>query len=266
MNFNQFPSTYSKGISYRQGVTGYTNDNDGSTKFFLKDLIKGSYLKNNQNLSEKNKIEDNEKKLQKNDKHQSFNVSYTWETDEISGIRFINVLNKKDKKKLGFQCIYCRDKQLFKKKSSVLYHMVTFNHGLKSSIVEELKLIDKDNDNRLNFINNFNIQKCAERERRNENEKEVKKEYLSDDKLIKLEIEFVSTLNLLTLDELKTLHFFFFPENLLLINEHVNKESIIEGFITSINLISNKYSQTIKNAYNEQTFKRNTKLITLDEY
>ncbi|CAD2105469.1 conserved Plasmodium protein, unknown function [Plasmodium vinckei brucechwatti] len=239
---------------------------------FFCDLIKESLLEND-DISEGNKTRNTENKFNEHqDKHQSFNVSYTWETDAISGLKFINVLNKQDKKKLGFQCIYCRDKQLFKKKSSVLYHMVTFNHGLKSSVVEDLKFNERNSYERLNFINNLNVSKGieSEGEKRIENERkeetEISKNSFNDCKVIKLEIEFVSTLNLLTYEELISLYVYFFPEKLFSINEHVNKESIIEDFLLSINLVSKKYSKTIKDAYSQSAITKDAKYISVNEY
>ncbi|CRH02737.1 conserved Plasmodium protein, unknown function [Plasmodium relictum] len=258
MNFCDFPISNSKGVCHRQRTTEY--ENNGITKFFLKDLIKESSLKNNDIAS--NQVQNNENNFQQNDKNQSFNVSYIWETDTISGLRFINVLNKKDKKKLGFQCIYCRDKQLFKKKSSVLYHMVTFNHGLKTSVIEELKINERNSDDRLDFINNFNVEKPITKKKENE----VQKESVNDYNLIKLEIEFVSTLNLLTHEELKTLFLLFFPEDLLSVNEYMNKENIIENFLLNINSISKKYSGTIKETYNSHILNKDVNHITLNEY
>ncbi|EAA17253.1 hypothetical protein, partial [Plasmodium yoelii yoelii] len=250
-----FPaSTLRKGV-HRQRTIEQTKENSGITKFFLKDLIKESLLEND-DISEGNKTKNTEKKFNEHDKHQSFNVSYTWETDAISGLKFINVLNKQDKKKLGFQCIYCRDKQLFKKKSSVLYHM--FN--------------ERNPYERLNFINNLNVEKGIEsvREKRIENERkeetEISKNNFNDYKVIKLEIEFVSTLNLLTYEELVSLYVYFFPEKLFSINEHVNKESIIENFLLSINLISKKYSKTIKDAYSQSVITKDENYISVNEY
>ncbi|CAD2114131.1 hypothetical protein YYG_00487 [Plasmodium vinckei petteri] len=271
MNFSAFPaSTLRKGV-HRQRTIEQTKENSGITKFFLKDLIKESLLEND-DISEGNKTRNTENKFNEHDKHQSFNVSYTWETDAISGLKFINVLNKQDKKKLGFQCIYCRDKQLFKKKSSVLYHMVTFNHGLKSSVVEDLKFNERNSYERLNFINNLNVSKGIESvgEKRTENERkeetEISKNSFNDYKVIKLEIEFVSTLNLLTYEELISLYVYFFPEKLFSINEHVNKESIIEDFLLSINLVSKKYSKTIKDAYSQSAITKDAKYISVNEY
>ncbi|SCM25450.1 conserved Plasmodium protein, unknown function [Plasmodium chabaudi adami] len=271
MNFSSFPaSTLRKGV-HRQRTIEQAKENSGITKFFLKDLIKESLLEND-DISEGNKTRNTENRFNEHDKHQSFNVSYTWETDAISGLKFINVLNKQDKKKLGFQCIYCRDKQLFKKKSSVLYHMVTFNHGLKSSVVEDLKFNERNSHERLNFINNLNVGKGIEsrEEKRIENERkeetEISKNSFNDYKVIKLEIEFVSTLNLLTYEELISLYVYFFPEKLFSINEHVNKESIIEDFLLSINLISKKYSKTIKDAYSQSAITKDAKYISVNEY
>ncbi|CRG96947.1 conserved Plasmodium protein, unknown function [Plasmodium gallinaceum] len=258
MNFCDFPISNSKGVCHRQITKEY--ENSGITKFFLKDLIKESSLKNNDSISN-NQIKNDENNFQQNDKNQSFNVSYTWETDTISGLRFINVLNKKDKKKLGFQCIYCRDKQLFKKKSSVLYHMVTFNHGLKTSVIEELK-IERNLDDRLDFIKNFNLEKPTTEKKENE----IQKEFVNDYNLIKLEIEFVSTLNLLTHEELKTLFLLFFPENLLSINQYMSKENIIEIFLLNISSISEKYSGTIKKIYNAPILNKDVDHISLSEY
>ncbi|VEV59233.1 conserved Plasmodium protein, unknown function [Plasmodium vinckei vinckei] len=271
MNFSAFPeSTLRKGV-HRQRTIEQTKENSGITKFFLKDLIKESLLEND-DISEGNKTRNTEKKFNEHDKHQSFNVSYTWETDAISGLKFINVLNKQDKKKLGFQCIYCRDKQLFKKKSSVLYHMVTFNHGLKSSVVEDLKFNERNSYERLNFINNLNMSKGIEigGEKRTENERkeetDISKNSFNDYKVIKLEIKFVSTLNLLTYEELISLYVYFFPEKVFSINEHVNKESIIEDFLLSINLVSKKYSKTIKDAYSQSAITKDAKYISVNEY
>ncbi|SCP03593.1 conserved Plasmodium protein, unknown function [Plasmodium malariae] len=269
--FYFYPISSLKGVSHRQRTTEYSKEHNGITKFFLKDLIKESSLKNSDTVSD-NKTENKEKHTKQNDKNPSFNVSYTWETDSISGLRYINVLNKKDKKKLGFQCIYCRDKQLFKKKNSVLYHMVTFNHGLKSSVVEELKLNERTSDDRLNFINNFDVKKRIEKEKEKEEkekkvnlkikQQETQKESFNDYSLIKLEIEFVSTLYLLTYEELEALYFFFFSENLFPLNDkYMNKENIIEKFLTSISSISNKYS-----TYNVPNLKNDVQYITLSEY
>ncbi|CXJ24344.1 conserved Plasmodium protein, unknown function [Plasmodium berghei] len=271
MNFSAFPaSTLRKGV-HRQRTIEQTKENSGITKFFLKDLIKESLLEND-DISEGNKTKNTKNKFNEHDKHQSFNVSYTWETDAISGLKFVNVLNKQDKKKLGFQCIYCRDKQLFKKKSSVLYHMVTFNHGLKLSIVEDLKFNERNSYERLNFINNLNVEKGIESvgmkiiENERKEETEISKNNFNDYKVIKLEIEFVSTLNLLTYEELVSLYLYFFPEKLFSINEHVNKESIIENFLLSINLISKKYSKTIKDAYSQSVITKDAKYISVNEY
>ncbi|SOV80746.1 conserved Plasmodium protein, unknown function [Plasmodium reichenowi] len=261
MSICQFPISNSKGICYRQRTTECVKENNGITKFFLKDLIKESSLKN-EDVTKKD-IEDKEKKnVQQNEKNQSFNVSYTWETDAISGLRFINVLNKKDKKKLGFQCIYCRDRQLFKKKSSVLYHMVTFNHGLKNSVIDELKINERTSDDRLNFINNFNTEKQITIEKENIVEKNVTKDY----NLIKLEIEFVSTMNLLTFEELKELFLFFFPEQVISIDENMIKENIIEKFLLNINSLSENYSRIIEKEYHVPDYSKDLNLITLSEY
>ncbi|SOV79387.1 conserved Plasmodium protein, unknown function [Plasmodium sp. gorilla clade G3] len=262
MSICQFPISNSKGICYRQRTTECVKENNGITKFFLKDLIKESSLKNNDDVT-KNEIQDKEKKnAHQNEKNQSFNVSYTWETDTISGLRFINVLNKKDKKKLGFQCIYCRDRQLFKKKSSVLYHMVTFNHGLKNSVIDELKINERSSDDRLNFINNFNSEKQITIEKENVVEKNVTKDY----NLIKLEIEFVSTMNLLTFDELKELFLFFFPEQVMSIDENIIKENIIEKFLLNINSLSENYSRIIEKEYHVPDYSKDLNHITLSEY
>ncbi|CDO65585.1 conserved Plasmodium protein, unknown function [Plasmodium reichenowi] len=261
MSICQFPISNSKGICYRQRTTECVKENNGITKFFLKDLIKESSLKN-EDVTKKD-IEDKEKKnVQQNEKNQSFNVSYTWETDAISGLRFINVLNKKDKKKLGFQCIYCRDRQLFKKKSSVLYHMVTFNHGLKNSVIDELKINERTSDDRLKFINNFNTEKQITIEKENIVEKNVTKDY----NLIKLEIEFVSTMNLLTFEELKELFLFFFPEQVISIDENMIKENIIEKFLLNINSLSENYSRIIEKEYHVPDYSKDLNLITLSEY
>ncbi|SPJ11507.1 conserved Plasmodium protein, unknown function [Plasmodium sp. DRC-Itaito] len=262
MSICQFPISNSKGICYRQRTTECVKENNGITKFFLKDLIKESSLKNNDDVTKK-EIQDKEKKnVHQNEKNQSFNVSYTWETDTISGLRFINVLNKKDKKKLGFQCIYCRDRQLFKKKSSVLFHMVTFNHGLKNSVIDELKINERTSDDRLNFINNFNAEKQITIEKENIVEKNVIKDY----NLIKLEIEFVSTMNLLTFDELKELFFFFFPEQVMSIDENIIKENIIEKFLLNINSLSENYSRIIEKEYHVPDYSKDLNHITLSEY
>ncbi|KYN98109.1 hypothetical protein PGSY75_1231000 [Plasmodium gaboni] len=262
MSICQFPISNSKGICYRQRTTECVKENNGITKFFLKDLIKESTLKNNDDVS-KNEIQDKEKKnVHPNEKNQSFNVSYTWETDIISGLRFINVLNKKDKKKLGFQCIYCRDRQLFKKKSSVLFHMVTFNHGLKNSVIDELKINERTSDDRLNFINNFNAEKQITIEKENIVEKNITKDY----NLIKLEIEFVSTMNLLTLDELKELFLFFFPEQVMSTDENIIKENVIEKFLLNINSLSENYSRIIEKEYHMPHCSKDLNHITLSEY
>ncbi|SBT49440.1 conserved Plasmodium protein, unknown function [Plasmodium ovale wallikeri] len=245
MSFSEFPLSSLRGVSHRQSTKECAKENNGITKLFLKDLIKGSFQKNADATSD-NKTGYNEKKLEKDDKNQSFNVSYTWETDSISGFR---------------------DKQLFKKKSSVLYHMVTFNHGLKASIVEELKLNEGNQDERLNFINNFNVEKCVEKCVEKENI--VQKECSYNYDVIKLEIEFISTMNLLTHEELEALHLFFFPENtvnLLSANEHVSKENIIETFLLDISSVSKKYTQRIKAAYDKPILSRDTEYITLNDY
>ncbi|SBS98448.1 conserved Plasmodium protein, unknown function [Plasmodium ovale curtisi] len=245
MSFSEFPLSSLRGVSHRQSTKECAKENNGITKFFLKDLIKGSFQKNADATSD-NKTEYNEKKLEKDDKNQSFNVSYTWETDSISGFR---------------------NKQLFKKKSSVLYHMVTFNHGLKASIVEELKLNEGNQDERLNFINNFNVEKCVEKCVEKENI--VQKECSYNYDVIKLEIEFISTMNLLTHEELEALHLFFFPENtvnLLSTNEHVSKENIIETFLLDISSVSKKYTQRIKAVYDKPILSRDMEYITLNDY
>ncbi|GAB69138.1 hypothetical protein PCYB_145660 [Plasmodium cynomolgi strain B] len=192
--------------------------------------------------------------------------------------RFVNVLNKKDKKKLGIQCIYCRDKQLFKFKRSVLYHMVTFDHGLKSSVMEELKLNEKNADERSEFINNFNAEKCAQRRTQSgseilektgigeEPERKHTKKCCNNYELIKLEIEFVATLNLLTCEELEALFCFFFPEKTFSFSECTDKEIIIEHFLQNISSVSTKYSSLIKSAYDEPILNKDAKCATLQEY
>ncbi|KOB59263.1 hypothetical protein PFHG_01019 [Plasmodium falciparum HB3] len=241
MSICQFPISNSKGICYRQRTTECVKENNGITKFFLKDLIKESSLKNNEDVTKKD-IEDKEKKnVQQNEKNQSFNVSYTWETDTISGLR---------------------DRQLFKKKSSVLYHMVTFNHGLKNSVIDELKINERTSDDRLNFINNFNTEKQITIEKENIVEKNVTKDY----NLIKLEIEFVSTMNLLTFEELKELFLFFFPEQVMSIDENIIKENIIEKFLLNINSLSENYSRIIEKEYHVPDYSKDLNLITLSEY
>ncbi|KJP88756.1 hypothetical protein AK88_01637 [Plasmodium fragile] len=273
----QFPVSHSGEANHRQSATQCVKENNGITKFFLKDLIKESSLKNAAVVSGE-KAEHERRNVQKDDKNQPFNVTYTWETDPISGFRFVNVLNKKDKKKLGIQCIYCRDKQLFRFKRSVLCHMVTFDHGLKSSVMEELKLNEKNADERSEFINNFNAEKCAQRraqsgseilERRGigeEPERKHTKKCCNNYELIKLEIEFVATLNLLTCDELESLFCFFFSEKIFSFSECTDKEIIIEQFLQNISSVSMKYSSLIKSAYDEPILNKDAKCATLQEY
>ncbi|CAA9991099.1 conserved Plasmodium protein, unknown function [Plasmodium knowlesi strain H] len=280
MNFRrmaQFPLNHLGEANHRQSITQCVKENNGITKFFLKDLIKESSLKNAASVSDE-KAEHERRNVQKDDKNQPFNVTYTWETDPISGFRFVNVLNKKDKKKLGIQCIYCRDKKLFRFKRSVLYHMVTFDHGLKSSVMEELQLNEKNADERSEFINNFNEEKCAQRraqsgsenfDRRGigeEPERKHARKCCNNYELIKLEIEFVATLNLLTCEELKALFCFFFPEKIFSFSECTNKEIIIEHFLQNISSVSTKYSSLIKSAYDEPILNKDTKYVTLQEY
>ncbi|GAW83686.1 hypothetical protein, conserved [Plasmodium gonderi] len=264
MSFHKFPASILKGSSHRQNTTQCVKENNGITKIFLKDLIKESSLQNATVVSNKN-TENKEINVQKNEKNESFNVTYTWETDSIS--------------------IYCRDKQLFAKKRSVLFHMVTFNHGLKSSIVEELKvcptiLSKKSSDERLEFINNFNAEKSTQggvengteilagKQIEKESERENEKECCNNYELIKLEIEFVATLNLLTFEELEVLFYFFFPEKMFSFNEYKDKENIIEHFLQSISSVSMKYSSIIKSgmSYNEHTLNKHAKFTTLKEY
>eukprot|EP00366_Plasmodium_knowlesi_P004884 XP_002262382.1 hypothetical protein, conserved in Plasmodium species [Plasmodium knowlesi strain H] len=288
----QFPLNHLGEANHRQSITQCVKENNGITKFFLKDLIKESSLKNAASVSDE-KAEHERRNVQKDDKNQPFNVTYTWETDPISGFRFVNVLNKKDKKKLGIQCIYCRDKKLFRFKRSVLYHMVTFDHGLKSSVMEELQvpsvvnvnllhLNEKNADERSEFINNFNEEKCAQRraqsgsenfDRRGigeEPERKHARKCCNNYELIKLEIEFVATLNLLTCEELKALFCFFFPEKIFSFSECTNKEIIIEHFLQNISSVSTKYSSLIKSgmclAYDEPILNKDTKYVTLQEY
>ncbi|ANQ10928.1 Uncharacterized protein PCOAH_00053750 [Plasmodium coatneyi] len=280
MNFRkvaQFPVNHLGEANHRQSATQCVKENNGITKFFLKDLIKESSLKNGAAVSGE-KAEHERRNVQKDDKNQPFNVTYTWETDPISGFRFVNVLNKKDKKKLGIQCIYCRDKQLFRYKRSVLYHMVTFDHGLKSSVMEDLKLNEKNADERSEFINNFNAEKCAQRraqsgseifDRRGigeEPERKHTKKCCNNYELIKLEIEFVATLNLLTCEELESLFCFFFPEKIFSFSECTEKEIIIEHFLQNISSVSTKYSSLIKSAYDEPILNKDPKCATLQEY
>ncbi|EUD66026.1 hypothetical protein C922_03496 [Plasmodium inui San Antonio 1] len=284
MNFRkvaQFPVSHLGEATYRQSATHPVKESNGITKFFLKDLIKESSLKNAAAVSGQ-KAEHERRNVQKDDKNKPFNVTYTWETDPISGFRFVNVLNKKDKKKLGIQCIYCRDKQLFRFKRSVLYHMVTFDHGLKSSVMEELKLNDKNADERSEFINNFNAEKCAQRREQSgseisekrgigeEPERKHTKKCCNNYELIKLEIEFVATLNLLTCEELEALFYFFFPEKIFSFNECTDKEIIIEHFLQNISSVSTKYSSLIKSgmylAYDEPILNKDVKCATLQEY
>ncbi|KMZ96698.1 hypothetical protein PVNG_02717 [Plasmodium vivax North Korean] len=144
------------------------------------------------------------------------------------------------------------------------------------------KLNEKNADERSEFINNFNAEKCAQRrvqsgpeilEKRGveeEPERKHTKKCCNNYELIKLEIEFVATLNVLTCEELEALFCFFFPEKIFSFSECTDKEIIIEHFLQNISSVSEKYSSLIKSgmclAYDEPILNKDAKCATLQEY
>lgn len=271
INFSQ--NVPPNGMYQKPSGTLQTHHQEGIKKFFLKDLIKESSLKNenpqksqnNANNEINRNVQNNEKDSQQNKRNLAFDVIYTWETDETSGLRFINVVNKKDKKKLGFQCIYCRDKQLFKKKSSVLYHLVTFKHSLKTSVVDDLKGCRFESDHRLEFISNLNKEKIIEQTV--QPIEKIQEKENDNGELIQKELEFISTLYLLSIEELKELFFFYFQDNPLMPNDNIHKETIIEQFIQKINSESEKYSNLLKKVYDSSNIKQQPfEYLSLDDY